>query len=366
MKIPLMDLKRQHDSLKEEINNKIKEIVDSSQFILGEEVENFEKKFAEYCNAKYCVGVGSGTSALYFSLLACGIKQGDEVITVSNTFIATVLPLFLIGAKVKFADISLKDYNLDCSKLKNLITPKTKAIIPIHLYGHPADMDTILSLASKYNLKVIEDACQAHGAEYKSKKVGCFGDVACFSFYPSKNLGCFGDGGAVVTNDKRLASKIRMLRNYGQLEKNKHVCLGLNSRLDSLQAGILRVKLKYLDLWNDKRRKNVDLYNKLLNDSSLMLPSESSDVKHVYHLYVVRSKNRDELQKWLTHHGVSTSVHYPIPIHMQEVYKKKGYRKTKLRIAEQCSNEVLSLPMFPELTEEEIHYICEKIKGFKK
>lgn len=365
MKVPFVDLKRQHSSLKEELDEKIKKVVESSQFIFGEEVDKFEEEFANYCKSKYCVSVGSGTSALYSSMLACDVKPGDEIITVPNTFIATIMPLFLVGAKVKFVDIDPKTYNMDCSKLEKVITSKTKGIIPVHLYGHPADMDPVLSLAKKYNLKIIEDACQAHGAEYKKKKVGCFGDVACFSFYPSKNLGCLGDGGAVVTNNKGLAEKIKIFKNYGQLEKHKHVSFGLNSRLDSLQAGVLRVKLKYLDLWNEKRRKNAGLYNRLLKDSNITIPFEASDVKHVYHLYVIRTENRDSLQNHLANQGISTGIHYPTPIHLQEAYKKLGYKKNNFMVTEKSSNEILSLPMFPELTEEEIFYVCEKIKEFK-
>jgi len=365
MKVPFVVLKRQHSFLKEKIEDKIRKVLESSEFILGEEVDIFEKKFAEYCQTKHCVGVGSGTSALYFSLLACDINPGDEIITTSNTFIATVMPISWIGAKVRFVDINPETYTLDCSKLEKIINSKTKVIIPVHLYGRPVDMDSVLNIAKKYGLKVIEDACQAHGAEYKGKKIGSFGDIACFSFYPSKNLGCFGDGGAVLTNDKGLDSKVRMLRNYGQLEKNKHITLGLNSRLDSLQAGILNVKLKYLDFWNDKRRKNAELYTKLLNDSNITLPSESSDSKHVYHLYVIRSKKRDKLQNWLSKQRIATGIHYPVPVHLQEVYKQSNCKNVNLGITEKFSTEILSLPMFPELTEKEIRYVCKKIKEFK-
>lgn len=359
MKIQFVDLKRQYESIKVEINAKINEVLNSTQFILGDNVKAFEEEFAQYCNAKYAVGVASGTDALTLSIEALGIGKGDEVITVPNTFIATVDAISRNNAKPVFVDIDPETYNIDVTKIEEKITDKTKAIIPVHLYGQPAEMDQILKIAKEYGLKIIEDACQAHGTEYRGKKVGALGNIGCFSFYPGKNLGAYGDGGIVVTNSFEIAEKIRMLRNYGQKVKYYHDFVGYNSRLDEMQAAILRVKLNKLNEWNDARRRNAQLYNELLEH--VVIPTEADFVKHVYHVYIVRTKKRDKLAAYLQSEGISTGIHYPQPIHFQKAYETLGYIKGSFPITEKYATEILSLPMFPELQQDEIEYITKKI-----
>ncbi|MCC6003881.1 MAG: DegT/DnrJ/EryC1/StrS family aminotransferase [Thermofilum sp.] len=368
MKIPLVDLRRQYLSIKNEIDRAIEEVLNNGMFILGENVKSFEREFAEYIGVKYAIGVGSGTDALFLALKALGVKSGDEVVTVSFTFVSTVDSIVHNDGTPVFVDIDPESYTIDVRQIEKMITDKTKAIIPVHLYGLPCDMDPIMELAEEKGIYVVEDAAQAHGAEYKGRKVGSFGHIACFSFYPSKNLGAYGDAGMVVTNDQDLAEKIRMLREYGQIEKYKHLLIGYNSRLDELQAAILRVKLKYLDKWNEKRRANAKLYNELLMDLSNLIipPSEVKGRKHVYHLYVIRTKQREELRNFLASKGISSGIHYPIPVHKQPSYKNLLNDIPRLPVTEQVAKEVLSLPMFPELTEEEIHYICDNIKLFLK
>ncbi|MBS3097299.1 DegT/DnrJ/EryC1/StrS family aminotransferase [Candidatus Woesearchaeota archaeon] len=363
--IKFVDLKKQYLAIKDEVDKAIKGIVDNASFIGGESVSSFESEFSRYVNAKFGIGVNSGSSALMLSLIAAGIKPGDEVITVPNTFIATTESISNVGAKPKFVDIDNKTYNLDVNKLKKAITNKTRAILPVHLYGQPADMGPILEIAKKRNLIVVEDACQAHGAEYKGKKVGPLGDIGCFSFYPAKNLGAFGDAGMVVTDNEEIAAKLAMLMDHGR-EKGKkyeHKIIGFNERLDALQAAILRVKLKHLDSWNKKRRENAALYNELFEGSNIITPNEAEYAKHIYHLYVIRAKNRDKLKEHLKSQGINTVIHYPIPLHLQEAYKKLSHKKGDFPITEKCSDEILSLPMFPELKEEEIRFIVDKIKG---
>jgi len=289
MNIPFVDLKKQHQPIREELHEKINTIIENSQFILGGDLKKFENDFARFIGVKHCVGLDNGTSALELSLRAMDIGNGDEVITVANTFIATSSSIAFTGAKPVLVDIDKETYNIDTSQIENSITPKTKAIIPVHLYGQPADIDEILEIAQKHNIAVIEDACQSHGAEYKGRKTGSFGDTAAFSFYPAKNLGCFGDGGAIVTNDDGIAERVRMLRDYGQKEKYHHMFIAYNRRLDNLQAAVLNIKLKYLDEWNQQRRNNAEIYSKLLNDI-LVTPCEKNYNKHVYHLYVIRTK----------------------------------------------------------------------------
>jgi len=360
-----VDLKRQYEFVKEEIADKIEKVLRSTQYILGEEVEKFEKEFANYCGAKYAIGVASGSDALALSLKALGVAKEDDVITVPNTFTATVDAISGNNAKPVFVDIDPETYNIDITRIEEKVTDKTKAIIPVHLYGQPADMDPILKLAREHNLKIIEDACQAHGAEYKGKKVGSLGDAGCFSFYPAKNLGAYGDGGMVVTNNEEIAERIRMLRNYGQSKKYYHDFIGYNSRLDEIQAAVLRVKLKYLNEWNNKRREKAKLYNELLeNVSGIETPIEKDYAKHAYHLYVIRCRDRNELQHYLSSKDVSTGIHYPIPVHLQRAYKHLGYKKGDFLITEKYVNEILSLPMFPELSEKEIKYIYMNIKIF--
>jgi len=366
MKIPLVDLRRQYQSLKSEIDSAITSVLESGQFILGENVREFEKAFARYIGTKHAVGVASGTDALRLVLKALGIHKGDEVITVSFTFTSSVDCIVHNGATPVFVDIDPEIYTLNISQIKRMINERTKAIIPVHLYGHPVDMDPLLRIAEQYGLYVIEDAAQAHGAEYKCKKVGSLGHAACFSFYPSKNLGAYGDAGLIVTNDAELAEKLRMLREYGQKKKYMHEFIGFNSRLDEIQAGVLRVKLRYLDEWNEQRRKNAKIYNEFLSETKLedkmTLPTEKSYAKHVYHLYVIRTKDRDRLKNWLENKGVATGIHYPIPVHMQRAYSP--FKKANLPITEIVAREVLSLPMFPELTYNEIDYICNTISEF--
>lgn len=364
IKVPFVDLKAQYETIKTEIQSAIAKVLEKGDFILGEELKLFEEEFANYCGVKYCVGVASGTEALWLALLALGIKEGDEVITAANTFIATALAITMAGAKPVLVDIDPKTYNINPKLIEEKITEKTKAIIPVHLYGQPADMDEINKIAKKYNLFVLEDACQAHGASYKGKRCGSLGHAAAFSFYPAKNLGAYGDGGAVVTNSGEIAEKIRMLRDYGQKEKYRHLVRGYNSRLDTLQAAILRVKLKKLDEWNKKRMKAAEKYNELLKKTEAVLPERASDRTHVYHLYVIRTKHRNELQKYLEKKGVFTGIHYPIPIHLQPSFAFLKLKRRSFPIAEKYAEKILSLPMFPEITEQQIKYVAAEIKNF--
>jgi dTDP-4-amino-4,6-dideoxygalactose transaminase len=362
--IPLVDLKEQYYSIKEEIDETIKKVFEKSWFILGENVKKFEEEFARYCGVDYAVGVGSGTEALHLALLACGSGPDEEVITVPNTAVPTISAVSFAQAKPVFVDINPQTYTIDVSKIEDAISPRTKTILPVHLYGQPADMDGIRKIAKKHNLRVIEDACQAHGAEYKGKKVGSLGDVGCFSFYPSKNLGAYGDGGMAVTNNREMAEKLKMLRNYGQEKRYYHKIKGFNSRLDELQAAVLRVKLKYLDDWNEKRRKNASIYNELLTDTDVVTPLEADYGKHIYHLYVIKYKERDSLEKYLKEKGVGTFVHYPIPVHLQEAYSSLGLEKGSFPVAERCAQEILSLPMYPELKEDRIKEVSQIIVKF--
>lgn len=362
--IAFVDLKRQYNSIKTDIDKAISKILDSAEFILGSETEKFEEEFAKFIGINYAVGVGSGTAALELGLRALGIGDGDEVITPVNSFIASSFSINLVGAKPILVDCREDTFNIDIEKAENLITPKTKAIMPVHLYGQVADMEGVLKLARKYGLLVVEDACQAHGASFKGQKAGSFGQMAAFSLYPGKNLGGYGDGGIVTTNNKVIAEKINMLRNFGQKEKYKHIFLGENNRLDNLQAGILRVKLRHLEKWNNKRLKNAIIYNNLLKKTPVITPQIFPGYKHAFHLYVIRSKKRNELMKYLLSKGISIVMHYPIPIHLQPAYKNLGYKKGDFPIAEMLSEEILSLPMFPEIKEEEIKYVCREIENF--
>lgn len=373
--IPFVDLSRQYFTIKEEVDNAISRVLDRGWFILGEELSSFEEQFARYCETKYAVGVGSGTEALHLSLLACGVKSGDEVITVPNTAVPTVSAICSAHAQPAFVDIDPKTYTMDPNKLEEYLRKrfrtinsqqpkKPKAVIPVHLYGHPADMDSILQIARKYDLKVIEDACQAHGAEYKGEKAGSTGDTGCFSFYPTKNLGAYGDSGIVTTNDEDTAIKLRMLRNYGETKKYYAETKGINSRLDEIQAAILKVKLIHLDRWNTIRRNYAELYNTLLKDSQVTTPDEMDNAKHIYHLYVIRIQKRNKLQDWLKNKGIITIVHYPVPLHYQKAYHDLGYEKGDFPISEKYADEILSLPLYPELTEQQIEQTCQAIKDF--
>ena len=360
--IPLVDLHAQYQPLKGEILNAIADVLDGMHLFLGKNVQGFEAEFAEYCGVPYAVGVGSGTEALHLALLACGIGPGDEVITVSHTFIATVEAIWLTGARPVLVDIDLDTYTMDVSQIEGKITPQTKAIIPVHLYGQPADMDPILAIAEKYRLTVVEDACQAHGAEYKGKRTGSLGDVGCFSFYFSKNLGAYGEAGICVTNEPKIARHLRMLRDHGSEEKYYHSVMGVNARLDEIQAAILRVKLSRLDEWNEARRRNAHLYNDLLRDSPVVTPSEAKYARHVYHLYVIRTTRRDDLQAYLRTRGIATGIHYPVPIHLQSAWRRGTHQTAGLPITERYAREILSLPMYPELTPDSIEYVAGAIR----
>jgi len=426
MNIPFLDLKTPHLELEEELVRVFRECLRTASFVGGEQVQGFEQEFAQFCETKYCVAVNSGTDALRFALIAAGIGPGDEVITVPNTFIATTEAISQTGAKPVFVDIDEKTYNMDPNQLEDYLkkqrkvrgargkgltrnpkpetcnnsfrltpnasrlTAQPKAVLPVHLYGQPADMDSILEIANKYGLIVIEDACQAHGALYYSrkeerwKKAGSMGLAGCFSFYPGKNLGACGEGGAVTTNDEKIAQKVMMLRDHGQAKKYYHEFEGYNGRLDAIQAGILRVKLKHLADWNEKRRHNASLYTQYLTRNpqlatrntqhltrnsqpatrNIIIPFEPSWTKAVYHLYIIRTQKRDELQKYLSENGISTGLHYPIPLHLQNAYKDFNLINGNYPITEKVSNEILSLPMFPNLTSEQIEYVTSKIKNF--
>ncbi len=366
MKVPFLDLKKQYNNISEEISKAISNVIENTAFILGKQVSDFENEFASFCTTKYALGLGNGTDAVKFALLAAGVKPGDEVITAPNTFIATTEVIPQIGAKVVFADIDEKTYNLNHSEIEKAISPKTKVIMPIHLYGQCADMDEIIKIGKNYNLQVVEDACQAHGAEYKGKKAGSMGVASAFSFYPGKNLGAFGDAGALVTNSQEISDYVKLLRNHGQIEKNVHQIEGYNSRLDTLQAAILNVKLKYLNEWNEKRRENALYYNQLLKETSVITPFEPEWSKAVYHLYVIRIKDRDLLIEKLLEAGIDTGLHYPTPLHLQDACKYLGYKKGDFPIAEKVTDEIISLPMYPELTKEQIEYVAENIIKFTK
>lgn len=364
MVISFINLKRQYKGIKKEIDTAIKKVLNSSQFILGDECSRFENEFAKLCGVKYAVGVGSGLSALELGMRALGIGVGDEVITPANSFIASSSAISFTGAKPVLVDCYEGTFNIDVEKSEKAITKKTKAIMPVHLYGQLADMDKVCKLAKKYNLYVVEDACQAHGASFKDKMAGSFGDVAAFSFYPGKNLGAYGDGGMVTTNNRMVAEKIKILRNYGQKEKYQHQLIGWNSRLDNIQAAILRVKLKRLKEWNYKRLMGAKLYTKYLQSVSVITPKIFPDYKHVFHLYVIRASRRNELAKYLSSKGISTLIHYPIPLHLQPAFRDLGYKKGDFPVTEKLADEILSLPMFPELAEDEIRYICQQIAHF--
>lgn len=362
--IPFVDLKIQYAVLSQEINSAVQNVMDRSDFILGKDVEQFEQEFGEFINARYCISVASGTDALHLAMLAAGIKAGDEVITAANTFVATALAIAYTGARPVLIDIDEKTYNMDAAKVKKAITKKTKAIIPVHLYGQSADMDAVMEMAKRKNLSVIEDACQSHGALYKGRAAGTIGGMGCFSFYPGKNLGAYGDGGLIATNNPELSDKISLLRNYGQRKKYYHELKGYNSRLDTMQAAILRVKLKRLKEWNEKRAKAAEMYNNLLRDLDITLPHKADYGTHVYHLYVIRVKKRDELQDFLHSKGISTGIHYPVPIHQQEAFRDLGYKTGNFPITERYAKEILSLPMYPELTEGQIHEVAGGIREF--
>ena len=366
--VPFVDLKTQYQTLKTEIDLAITGVLEKTNFILGEPVAKFEENFAAFSDSKYCVGVSSGTDALYLALKALNIGPGDEVIIPANTFVATAIAVSQTGATPILADVDPQTFNLDLDKLEAKITPKAKVIIPVHLYGRAVEMDRLMALANRYNLPVVEDACQAHGATYQNKRVGSWGIIGCFSFYPGKNLGAYGDGGAIVTSNQELYEKIKMLRNYGSVKKYYHEIIGYNNRLDTIQAAVLDVKLKCLNEWNQKRFNNAKLYNqKLSGISDIILPEipESFGLQqHVFHLYVIRARKRDELLKYLNDNGVQAGIHYPIPIYSLGAYADLNLNKDDYPVTEQLAKEIISLPMFAELTEEQIDTVANLIKKF--
>ncbi|MBI3008790.1 MAG: DegT/DnrJ/EryC1/StrS family aminotransferase [Candidatus Omnitrophica bacterium] len=362
--IPMVNLKTQYYSIKNDIDRAIENVLKSGWFVLGKELEAFEVEFAAYCQSHFGVGVGSGTEAIHLALLACGIKPGDEVITAPNTAVAVACAISFANANPVFVDIEPDTYMIDARRIEKAITKRTRAIIPVHLFGHPADMEPILDIAKRFNLKVIEDASHAHGAEYKGRKVGSIGDAGCFSFYPTKNLGCYGDGGMVVTNDEELAERLRLFRNYGEDSKFHSKIKGFNSRLDEIQSAILRVKLKRLDEWNEKRQRIAFLYGRLLANEHIKIPLSKSFVKHVYHQYVIRLRERDELKKYLDSEGIETSIHYPVPIHLQKAYADASISNNDLAISESYAKEILSLPIHPEMSEEDVVKITEAVNNF--
>ena len=356
--------KKQYISHKSEIDDAISRVLDSGWYILGREVRSFEDEFANYLGVTHGIGVGSGTEAIHLALSSCGIGSGDEVITVSHTAVATVAAIELTGATPVLVDIDPDFYSIDPEKIELAITSHTKAIIPVHIYGHPADMDPIIEIADKYNLKIIEDCAQAHGAKYKQKHVGSIGDIGCFSFYPTKNLGALGDGGIVVTNNEKLAEKAKLLREYGWAERYVSHFAGWNTRLDEIQASVLRIKLKYLDEDNLKRMHLAEIYKKELINNNLILPKQREFSTHVYHLFVIRSSKRNELVAYLKDKGVSALIHYPIPVHLQPAYRQLQ-RGNALRETEKSMKEILSLPIYPELSESKVHMIIGTIKDFE-
>lgn len=362
MTIPLVDLKAQYRSIKGSIDEAISRVVSRANFIQGEEVTLFERGFAKFCGAEEAIGVSSGTEALRLALLACGIGPGDEVITTPFTFIATVGAISQVGATPVFVDVEPESCNLDTRKIELAITERTRAIVPVHLYGMPVDMDGVTAIARQYGLKVIEDAAQAHGAKYKGKRAGTMGDVGCFSFYPSKNLGAYGDAGIVVTDDPEIAGEIRLLRDHGRREKYEHLRAGANSRLDTLQAAILGVKLGWLSKWNTRRRAIASAYRRLLQDEDLVLFREDSESEAVYHLFVLRTAQRGHLRRVLKASGIDTGIHYPIPLHLQPAFSHLGYQIGDFPESERAAQEVLSLPMYPELTDSQVNQVAEAIK----
>ncbi len=362
--IPFVDLKKQYQTIKDDVNVALQRVMENCDFVLGQAVKLFEEEFACFCESEYAVGVDSGYSALELILRAYDIGPGDEVITAANTFIATALAITNTGAKPVLVDIDPETYNLDPTKLETAITPATKAIMPVHLYGQTADMDPILKIARAHGLWVIEDAAQAHGARYKNKRAGNLGDAAAFSFYPSKNLGAYGDGGAIVTNDPVLAERIRMLRDLGMRVKYYHEIKGFNHRLDTMQAAVLRVKLRHIDDWNAARRYVARQYDEGLADLPIYIPTAPNWAEHIYHLYVIRTDNRDAMQGFLKEADIASGLHYPIPIHLQPAYQELGYQKGDFPITEKYAKEILSLPMFPELDSEAVCYVVNNIKAF--
>jgi dTDP-4-amino-4,6-dideoxygalactose transaminase len=396
MNISLIDLKAQYKTISEDLDSAVLDVLSSTNYIMGENVSKFESEFSDYLGVKHSISVGNGTDALVIAMKALGIKEGDEVITTPFTFFSTAESISAIGAIPVFVDVNLDTFNIDVKKIEDKITKNTKAIMPVHIFGQPADMDEILEIAKRYNLYVIEDACQAIGAEYKGEKVGVLGDVACFSFFPTKNLGCAGDGGMIVTNNDNIATLAKALRTHGSGENGQkaynlingtnekldvsnsgndtvynplkyyNYLIGHNSRLDAIQAAILRVKLKEIDKWNDKRRENAEFYNAHINNEALVKPTEADERKHVYHMYILQSENREEILEYLKSKGIATGVYYPVPLHLQKVYKGLGYKEGDMPNTEYLSKRTFAIPMYAELTLDQKQYIVDTINSFNR
>jgi dTDP-4-amino-4,6-dideoxygalactose transaminase len=361
VKVPFVDLRAQYHSIKDEIDAAINQVITDAAFIGGKYLTRFEENFGAYAGAKFCIGAGNGTDALFIALKSLGIGAGDEVITVANTFIATAEAITLTGARVAFVDCDEKTYNIDASRMEAAITPRTRAIIPVHLYGQPADLDAIHAIARKHDLKVVEDAAQAHGASYKGRTIGGLSDFSCFSFFPGKNLGAYGDAGAMLTNDAELAGKARMIANHGRMTKFDHEFEGVNSRLDGLQAAILDTKLKYLEKWTERRRAIARIYDE--NLSGLVgTPYVSADVRHVYHLYVIRVKNRDLIRRRLEEGGISTGVHYPIALPFLQAYRYLGHQPEEFPVSSALQSEILSLPIHGSMPDDHVYYVIEQLR----
>jgi dTDP-4-amino-4,6-dideoxygalactose transaminase len=364
MEVPFVDLRSEHRMLRDELNEAIEQVMDRSDFALGKDVSLFEEEFARFCGTKYAVGVDSGLAALELGLRAYGIGPGDEVIVPAHTFVATAAAASFAGAHPVFVDVEKSTYNMDIGQIEAAITTRTRAIIPVHLYGLPAEMGPILDLAEKHGLVVIEDACQAHGARYQGRRAGSMGHAAAFSFYPTKNLGGCGDAGMLVTDDASVVEQVRAMRNCGQREKYYHELPPFNHRMDTLQAAILRVKLRYLEGWIEARRRNAALYDELLADSGVVTPVETPEATHVYHLYVIRTPRRDALQVHLREQGIGAAIHYPVPVHLQPYYAENGFHRGQFPVTEQVCDQILSLPMFPGMTVEQVQHVAAEVNRF--
>ncbi|HTD67263.1 MAG TPA: DegT/DnrJ/EryC1/StrS family aminotransferase [Candidatus Limnocylindria bacterium] len=363
MQVPFLNLRLHHEPIRAELRAAIEQVIDSSAFAGGSFVEQFEREFAQFCGAKHACGVGNGTDALWFALLALGVGPGDEVITVPSTFMATAEAITYCGARPVFVDIDEETYTMDASQLERAITPRTKAIIPVHLFGQMADMNAIIAVARKHGLPVVEDACQAHGAEYKSRPAGSVGDVGCFSFYPGKNLGALGEAGAAVTNNAELKKKMDVLRDHGQTKKYHHTVVGWNGRMDGIQGAVLSIKLTHLAGGNEKRREHARHYGKLLSGlDEIILPKEAADRTHVFHIYAIRVARRDDMIRALAQKGISCGIHYPIPVHLQEAYASLGLKSGSFPVAERCAEAFVSLPMYPELTHQQIETVALAVR----
>jgi dTDP-4-amino-4,6-dideoxygalactose transaminase len=367
MNVPFLDLKAQFPKIRSEIEKRFSNIIDNTAFVCGKGVQEFEESFSKLHGVEYTVGLSSGTDGNHVALLCCDIGKGDEVIVPVNTFIATAEAISHSGAIPVFVDVDEKTYNINIDRIEERITPNTKVVNPVHLFGHSADLDPIKEIAQKNNLFIVEDAAQAHLAEYHNERVGGIGRIASWSFYPGKNLGAWGEAGAITTNDEEIYLKAKKMRDHGSGKKYHHDIIGHNYRMSEFQAAVLNVKMRYIEDWTEKRRKNAEEYNERLADiEQVVTPSESDNVKHVYHLYVIRAENRNELQNFLKENGVGTGLHYPIPLHLTQAYAHLGYQKSDFPVAEKLADAILSLPMYPELTEEQIEYVCEKIKAYYK